>query len=79
MGGPGAEPPGRRRIFEKFQKISYENCSKCIILAYFSKNLTNHAVIFRAFAGKAQILENFLKEIAKNPLVSYFSKELTSR
>ena len=26
LGGPGAEHPGRRRIFENFQKIFEENC-----------------------------------------------------
>ena len=31
-------PPRRRRIFENSQKVSLENCKKCIIVAYFSKN-----------------------------------------
>ena len=46
-------------LFENFQKISLENCEKCIILAYFSKKLTNHALIFRAFGRKTQFAENF--------------------
>ena len=56
VGGPGAEPTGRRRIFENLQKISYENCKKRIILAYFSINLTNLALIFRVFRQKTQIV-----------------------
>ena len=60
--------PGRRRIFEDFQTISYENCKKYIILAHFSKKLTNHALIFLAFGRKTQssgkfweIFERFYK------------------
>ena len=33
---------------------------KCIILAYFSKNLTNHSWIFRGFGQKTQIIGNLL-------------------
>ena len=46
-------------IFENFLKISSENCKKCIILAYFSKNLTNHALIFCALGPKRQFTGHF--------------------
>ena len=46
-----------------------------MILAYFSKDLTNFAVIFRPFGRKTQIVGNFSKifkksiwKIAKNAL-----------
>ena len=62
------------KFWENFQKISSENCKK-IILAYFSKNLTNNALNFCAFGQKTQfvgnfekIFENFIKKIAKNAL-----------
>ena len=38
VGGPGAEPPGRRRIFENLQKIPYENCKNAV----FSPILQKH-------------------------------------
>ena len=31
--GFGAEPAGRRKIFENFQKIPEENCKNCCIFA----------------------------------------------
>ena len=46
-------------------KISQENREKCIILAYFSKNLTNHALIFGAFGRKTQFVGNFEKIFKK--------------
>ena len=50
--------------FRKFCEIlgkSKENCEKYIILAYFSKDLTNFAGIFRPFRIKKQIVGNFSK------------------
>ena len=58
-----------------------------IILAYFSENYINFALIFRGFERKPQIAMNFerfskffkifLKEIAKNSIIlAYFSKLL---
>ena len=55
VGGPG------RRIFANFQTDFLRKLRKCIILAYFSKNLTNHALIFRAFGQKTQFVGNFEK------------------
>ena len=46
------------RIF--LRKFSEENCER-IILAYFSKNLTNHAFKFCAFGRTTQFLGNFEK------------------
>ena len=57
LGGPGAEPPGRRRIFEILQKIPEENCKKCCIFAYFAKKVKNYALNFRAFWRKHVCLE----------------------
>ena len=54
-----APSPGRRKNFENLQKFSLENCKKCIILAYFTQNLTNPALIFRAFGRKTQIVGKF--------------------
>ena len=42
VGCPGAEPPGRRRILENFQKF-LKKIAKCIILAYFSKKINKNA------------------------------------
>ena len=46
---------------EKFAKNLLRKLQKCIILAYLSKNLTNHALIFRAFGRKYKVLRNFEK------------------
>ena len=55
----GAEPPGRRRIFENLQKIPEENGKKCCIFAYFAKKFKNHAVNFCAFGRKTQLFGKF--------------------
>ena len=47
------------RTFDSFKKIFLKNLRKCIILAYFSKHLTNHSMIFRAFGPKCKLLGNF--------------------
>ena len=44
-----------RKISTKFLR----KLRKCIILAYFSKNLTNHALIFCAFRRKTQSVGKF--------------------
>ena len=47
VGGPGGGAPGRRRIFENLQKNFPKKIEKnALFLAYFSKNLRNHALIF---------------------------------
>ena len=51
----------------KFSKDFLIKVRKCIILAYFQKNLTNHALIFRAFGRKTRIVGKIL-ENCKNPL-----------
>ena len=57
-GGPGNGAPGAGE-FSKFFKKFLEKLLKCIILEYFSKNLANRALFFRAFGRKAQIVESF--------------------
>ena len=53
-----------------FRNLSLENCEKCIILAYLSKNLTNHALILCAFGRQRQFLGHLgkLSKILKNLL-----------
>ena len=63
----------KNAICRKFlRKFSEENCKKCIILAYFSKILTNPAFKFCAFRRKTQCAgnfrENFPKKLMKNAL-----------
>ena len=77
----GQSPPDAG-VFSKFcKKISYENCKKCIILAYFSKNFTNNELTkntnsweilwnFRKFS-------NFFRKFRKMHYFSIFSKNLT--
>ena len=43
----------------KFSKIFLRKLIKCIILAWFSHNLTRHGVKFCAFGRKTQFAENF--------------------
>ena len=50
------------RNFSKFsENFLKENCEKYIILAYFSEDLTNFAVIFRQFGRKCKLWEIFQK------------------
>ena len=49
------------KYFRKFLKIFLRKLQKRIVLAYFSKNLTNHALIFYAFGRKRQCIGNFEK------------------
>ena len=51
-GARGAEPPEAGEFSKIFQK--FINCEKFIILAYFSKKLTNNSLIFLAFGRKTQ-------------------------
>ena len=38
-----AEPPGAGEFSKIFKKYFLRKLLKCIVLAYFSKNVTNHA------------------------------------
>ena len=69
---------GRKTLFvgnflENIREFSEENCEKCIILAYFSKEFNKPFVNFLRDWTKNTILwkfwENFLKKIAKNVLI----------
>ena len=57
--GSGGGAPQTPENFLKFAKKFLRKLQKCIILGYFSKNLTNHALVFRAFGRKTQILGKF--------------------
>ena len=61
MGGQGAEPLGRRKICKNFLK----KIEKRIILAYFTQNRTNPALIFGAFGRNTQIVGKFFKKSLK--------------
>ena len=47
--------------FRNFRKIFVRKLRKCMILAYFSTDLTNFAVIFRAFGRKSKLWKIFQK------------------
>ena len=47
-----------RKLSKSFKNY-LKNMLKCIILAYFSKDLTNHSLTFCAFGRKTQILGTF--------------------
>ena len=51
-------------LFENFQTYFLIKLRKCIILAYFSKHLTNPALIFRAFGRKTKIVGKFWEKFA---------------
>ena len=74
--------------FENFQKTFLRKLRKCIILAYFWKYLTNHALIFCGFGRKTQFIgnfektfenieKNFLRKLQKCIILAYFWKNLT--
>ena len=49
------------KIFENFQKISKENCEKCIILAYFSKKFSKPCFFFAHMDEKHNCCEPLRK------------------
>ena len=51
----------RGKFWENFEKPSSKNCEKCIILAFFKRILTNHALIFSRLDEKHKLLGNFEK------------------
>ena len=78
--GRGAEPPGRRRIFENLQKIPEENWKKCCIFAYFATKIskpfakfsrvwTKNTIVWGNFE---KILEIFDKNSMENCIFIYF-------
>ena len=88
LGGPGADALGRRRFFENSLKNFLWKLLKCLILAYVSKKVTNHAWIFLAFGGKiflrnfeklSKVFRKFLTEISKNHYFRIFFKKVTYR
>ena len=64
----------KKQFAENFQQFYSENCLKCIILAYFSNQLTNYAFIFCAFGRKRQFIGKFWKFLFRKWLkMHYFS------
>ena len=62
--GRGRDFSGHFKHIKKFPKNFFKKCEICIILAYFSKNLRNHELIFRAWtinANCCEILRKFGK------------------
>ena len=55
----------RIQNFENLQKVSYENCKKCIMLGDFPKKFKNPALNFRAVGGKAQLHRTFFRQFWK--------------
>ena len=53
-------------VVEKFEKFSSDNCSKCIILAYFHKNSgNNHGYFYTRLDTKDNLLEILRKSSQK--------------
>ena len=78
----GRKKPKMLGNFEKFSKNFLRKLQKCIILANFSKDLTNYALVFRAFGRKTQIVgnfenfsKNFLRKLQKMNYFSIFFKK----
>ena len=87
VGRPGAEPPDAGKFSKICKKIAEENSKNCCIFAYFAKKLPNHAVNFRAFGRKTQLLGEILRKFWKFANISrrklqnccifaYFAKKL---
>ena len=53
------------KLFDNFQKIPEENCKNCWIYAYFAKKLQNHALNFRSFGRKTQLVGEILRKFWK--------------
>ena len=58
---------------QNFQRFSEENCETCSILADFSENLRNYALIFCGFGRKRYLLE-ILRKISK--MLKIFLKKI---
>ena len=64
VGGPGALPPERRRIFENFIKNFLRKLKNGTILAYFSKTFKTKRLIF-APLGETNLVGKFSKFLMK--------------
>ena len=58
----------KRNLQKSFDNIFLRKLRKCIILADFSQNLTNYALILEILRKFSKIFEIFLRKIAKNAL-----------
>ena len=69
QGVRGRSPSDAREFSKTFKKNSFRKLQKCIILAYFSTNLKNHALIFRRFWRNTQILEKLWERYTQTSLI----------
>ena len=65
VGGPGAEPHGRGRIFENLQKIPEENGNNAVFSPILQKNFKTMRSIFARLDEKHDCLGNFEKFLMK--------------
>ena len=63
-GGSGGKAPSGQRIFKKFLK----KIAKMHYLSIFFKKFNNHALIFRPFGRKTQIVGKILKIFDENAI-----------
>ena len=83
---PGAELPGRRKIFENLYKKFLIKLQKCIILAYFARKFNKSCANFSRVWTKntnswetcgnfRKLSKSFLRKLQKCIMLAYFSKE----
>ena len=63
VGGQGGGAPRTQGNFRKFSKNFLRKLLKMNYFRIFSKNLTNHTLIFREFGRKTHFLEKFEKNL----------------
>ena len=85
LGGPGAEPPGRRRNFEILQTNSSRKLQKEDYFRRFFKKIKNHALNFRSLdeipncvGNFWENFERFLWKKHKNALFWYIFKIISN-
>ena len=61
LGRPGAEPPGRRIIFENLKKF-LQKMAKMHYFLLFCKNISKHCVKFPALARKTLLVREILRK-----------------
>ena len=59
VGGPGAEIPGSRRIFENLKKFLKKIAQNAVFSPILQRKFQNHAVNFCAFGRKTQLFGKF--------------------
>ena len=61
----GLSPSDAGEFSKICKNISYENCKKCSIFAYFAKKFQNPALNFRMFGWKTQLVGEILRNSRK--------------